>query len=143
MWNCCRSHFGHGTRCADPRAKPAALPHRISRPGARVLPEPVKVITTVQLGDSVKLIGEGINTGQVHQPVLSAAQVAELEPSPETPPFDGDAARFRLGIEAMRLGLAYEYDPYFSLSIARVDPLPHQLEVAYPFASSSLPAGAL
>jgi hypothetical protein len=28
----------------------------------------------------------------------------------------------------MRLGLAYEYDPYFTLSIARVDPLPHQLE---------------
>jgi superfamily II DNA or RNA helicase len=27
--------------------------------------------------------------------------------------------------------LAYEYDPYFSLSIARVDPLPHQLEAVY------------
>jgi superfamily II DNA or RNA helicase len=36
-----------------------------------------------------------------------------------------------LGIEAARLGLAYEYDPYFSLSIARVDPLPHQLEAVY------------
>lgn len=31
----------------------------------------------------------------------------------------------------MRLALAYEYDPYFSLSIARVDPLPHQLEAVY------------
>ena len=39
----------------------------------------------------------------------------------------GTRGVFRLGIEAMRLGLAYEYDPYFSLSIARVDPLPHQL----------------
>jgi len=36
-----------------------------------------------------------------------------------------------LGIEALRLGLAYEYDPYFALSIARVDPLPHQLEAVY------------
>jgi hypothetical protein len=35
---------------------------------------------------------------------------------------------FRPGIEAARLGLAYEYDPYFSLSISRVDPLPHRLE---------------
>ena len=42
--------------------------------------------------------------------------------------FAGDARKFRLGIEAMRLGLAYEYDPYFTLSIARIDPLPHQLE---------------
>ncbi len=98
-----------------------------------VLPEPVKIIKTVPLGDSVKLIGEGMRTGQVHQPVLSSAQVAELEPTPETPLFDGDAARFRLGIEAMRLGIAYEYDPYFSLSIARVDPLPHQLEAVYDY----------
>ncbi|NIN64345.1 MAG: helicase, partial [Anaerolineae bacterium] len=98
-----------------------------------VLPEPVRIITVVPLGDGVKLTGEGMATGQVHKPVLSAAQIAELEPSPETPPYDGDAARFRLGIEAMRLGLAYEYDPYFSLSIARVDPLPHQLEAVYDY----------
>lgn len=41
--------------------------------------------------------------------------------------------KFRIGIEAMRLGLAYEYDPYFVLSIARVDPLPHQLEAVYDY----------
>jgi len=29
--------------------------------------------------------------------------------------------------------LAYEYDPYFSLSISRVDPLPHQLEAVYDY----------
>jgi hypothetical protein len=43
------------------------------------------------------------------------------------------AQRFRLGVEALRLSLAYEYDPYFSLSIARVDPLPHQLEAVYQY----------
>ena len=56
-----------------------------------------------------------------------------LETTPDTEPFDGDPLRFRLGVEAMRLGLAYEYDPYFSLSIARVDPLPHQLEAVYDY----------
>jgi hypothetical protein len=30
-------------------------------------------------------------------------------------------------------GSAHEYDPYFSLSIARVDPLPHQLEAVYEY----------
>lgn len=44
---------------------------------------------------------------------------------------NGDANRFRLGVEALRLGLAYEYDPYFALSIARIDPLPHQLKAVY------------
>ena len=98
-----------------------------------VLPEPVKVITIVPMGDSLKLVGEGMTSGKVHQPILTPEQIQALEASPEKQPFDGDAARFRLGVEAMRLGLAYEYDPYFSLSIARVDPLPHQLEAVYDY----------
>src|SRR5690606_42034537 len=56
-----------------------------------------------------------------------------LDASPETEPFDGDPLHFKLSVEAARLGLAYEYDPYFSLSIARVDPLPHQLEAVYDY----------
>ena len=98
-----------------------------------IFPEPVKVITVVPVGDSIKLIGEGMNSGKVHQPILTEEQIAELIISPKTEPFDGDAEKFRLGVEAMRLGLAYEYDPYFSLSIARVDPLPHQLEAVYDY----------
>ncbi|WP_437495048.1 protein NO VEIN domain-containing protein [Sorangium sp. So ce1014] len=85
------------------------------------------------MGLSIKLIGRGIRTNQVHQPVLDAAQIAQLTVSPKDEPFDGDAQRFRLGVEAQRLGLAYEYDPYFALSIARIDPLPHQLEAVYEY----------
>src|SRR5207237_3770034 len=77
--------------------------------------------------------GKGLNTNQVHEPILNAEKLAMLEASPEKEKFDGDPERFRLGIEALRLGLAYEYDPYFSLSIARVDPLPHQLEAVYEY----------
>ena len=98
-----------------------------------IFPEPVKVITIIPMGDSIKLVCEGMVTGKVHQPILKEDQVAELEVSPEKEPFDGDPVKFRLGIEAIRLGLAYEYDPYFSLSIARVDPLPHQLEAVYDY----------
>ncbi len=32
-----------------------------------------------------------------------------------------------------RSGIAYEFDPYFGLSISRVDPLPHQLEAVYDY----------
>ena len=85
------------------------------------------------MGDSIKLIGKGLRTGQVHEPILSPEQLATLEATPEIEPFDGDAGKFRLGIEAMRLALAYEYDPFFTLSIARVDPLPHQLEAVYDY----------
>ncbi|RJX26495.1 MAG: DUF3883 domain-containing protein [Dethiobacter sp.] len=95
--------------------------------------EPVQVLVATPMGELVKLSGKGLNTGQVHETILSPEQLAILKATPEKEPFDGDALRFRLGVEAMRLGLAFEYDPYFSLSIARVDPLPHQLEAVYDY----------
>jgi superfamily II DNA or RNA helicase len=98
-----------------------------------IFPEPVEVITVVPMGDAIKLIGKGLTTGKVHEPILNAEQLETLEATPEKEPFDGDPSHFRLGVEALRLGMAYEYDPYFSLSIARVDPLPHQLEAVYDY----------
>lgn len=98
-----------------------------------LLPEPVEVLVVVPIGASIKLIGKGLRTGQVHEPILDATQLGQLAATPKEPRFDGDAAKFKLGIEAARLGLAYEYDPYFSLSIARIDPLPHQLEAVYDY----------
>src|SRR5262249_3859656 len=62
---------------------------------------------------------------------VEAARGAALTFTPLREPFDGDAALFRLGVEAQRLALAYEYDPYFSPSIARINPQPHQLEAVY------------
>ena len=85
------------------------------------------------LGEAVKVVAKGLRTSQVYEPVLSADQLATLDASPDKEPFDGDPHRFRLGVEALRLSLAYEHDPYFSLSIARVDPLPHQLEAVYDY----------
>lgn len=107
------------------------IPNRIVR--GPLFPEPVEVIAVIPMGASFKLIVTGVRTNQTYQPVLDLAQIGMLEVNPENEPFDGDARKFRLGIEAMRLGLAYEYDPYFSLSIARVDPLPHQLEAVYEY----------
>src|SRR5437867_9946062 len=98
-----------------------------------VLPEPIEVLVVTPLGDVIKIVGAGQKTGQVHQRVLRLDQLQFLDATPEREPFDGDPHRFRLGVEALRLGLAYEHDPYFSLSIARVDPLPHQLEAVYDY----------
>ncbi|MEW6185512.1 MAG: DUF3883 domain-containing protein [Thermodesulfobacteriota bacterium] len=99
-----------------------------------MFPELVKVIALMPIGDSFKLICEGMSSGKVHQPILTLSQLNLIEVIPAVnKPFDGDAGKFRIGIEALRLGLAYEYDPYFSLSIARVDPLPHQLEAVYDY----------
>ena len=47
--------------------------------------------------------------------------------------YQGDGQVLRIGIQAYSLGIAYEFDPYFGLSISRVDPLPHQLEAVYDY----------
>lgn len=93
--------------------------------------EPVQVLIVTPMGESIKLIGQGLKTNQVHQRILNAAQIEQLQATPDKEPFDGDSLHFRLGVEALRLGLAYEYDPFFALAIARIDPLPHQLEAVY------------
>lgn len=98
-----------------------------------IFPEPVLIITFFDLGNATKIIGKGLNSNQVREAILSEMQLRNLTVSPEKTPFNGNSKNFRLGIEALRLGLAYEYDPYFSLSIARVDPLPHQLEAVYEY----------
>lgn len=106
-------------------------PNKILR--GPIFAEPVEVIVTVPMGTAVKLVGRGVQTGKVVDIILTQEKINLLETTPDTEPFDGDAKMFRLGIEAMRLQLAFEYDPYFSLSIARVDPLPHQLEAVYDY----------
>src|SRR6266498_4183383 len=106
-------------------------PNKILR--GPLFPEAVQVILVIPMGDAVKLIAKGVNTSRVYEPILTPEKLAALETTPDTEPFDGDAQRFRLAVEAMRLALAFEYDPYFSLSIARVDPLPHQLEAVYQY----------
>ncbi len=53
------------------------------RPGAVVrgaaLPEPVEVVAVVPLGEAVKLIGKGLGTGRLHDPVLTPAMLDPLE----------------------------------------------------------------
>src|SRR5208283_46503 len=85
-----------------------------------IFPEPVQVIVAIPMGTSVKLVGKGLNTNQANELLLNAEQFAQLAASPEKEPFDGDPWRFLVGVEAYGVGLAYGYDPYFSLSIARV-----------------------
>ena len=47
------------------------------------------------------------------------------------PTLTGDPLGFKLAAEATRIRLAYTYDPLFAVSVARIDPLPHQLEAVY------------
>jgi hypothetical protein len=60
-----------------------------------MFPEPVQVIMVTPMGKSIKLIGKGLTSGKVHDPILSAEQMAHPEATPEKEPFDGDPKRLR------------------------------------------------
>ncbi len=111
--------------------------HRSLTPGTIItgplFPEPVEILVVTPMGAAVQLVASGRRTGQAYKRLLTDEQIALLEVVAAAPTYTGDATRFKLGVEAMRLGLAHEYDPYFSLSVARVDPLPHQLEAVYEY----------
>lgn len=96
-----------------------------------LFPEQVHVITAYQVGEGIKIVGRG-DSNKYYDPFIPQEKFSEII-FVEQGSYDGDATKFRLAVEAFRLGLAYEYDPYFSLSIARVDPLPHQLEAVYDY----------
>src|SRR5262245_41694935 len=96
-------------------------------------PEPVEVLAVVPLGDSLKVIGRGRNTGLTHDPVLTPDQLARLTVSAEQEPFDGAARLFRFGVEGPPLGLAFQYDPFLPPPIPRVHPPPHQLGAVHDY----------
>src|SRR5215208_8124751 len=45
--------------------------------------------------------------------------------------FDGDGTLLRLVSEAMRIRLAYLFDPYLAVHTSRIEPLPHQITAVY------------
>ncbi len=96
-------------------------------------PEVVRVISSSPMGSSLKVQAVGLETNRFYDQILNAAQIEQLAFIKQAESFDADPRRFRLAVDALRWGLAYEYDPYFSLAIARVDPLPHQLEAVYDY----------
>jgi SNF2 family DNA or RNA helicase len=96
--------------------------------------EPVRVETVALAGDHSWVVGlVGAQTERFRRVTLTEADLEALAILDSICSFGGEGALLRLGIQAYSLGIAYEFDPYFGLSISRVDPLPHQLEAVYDF----------
>lgn len=94
--------------------------------------ETMRVVTVQPLGfDAWRLGLVGIQTQVYRQVTLTAQDIAALSITANTATYEGDGSLLRLGLQAYTLGIGYEFDPYFGLSISRVDPLPHQLSAVY------------
>ena len=75
----------------------------------------------------------GQNSGQFSRVTLNSDEINGLAVTEASPSYDGDGELLRLALQAHALGIAYEFDPYFALSVSKVDPLPHQLEAVYDY----------
>ncbi len=96
--------------------------------------EPMRVETVQVTGPASWVVGlVGTQTERFRKVTLTAADLDQLTILDARHSFDGDGRLLRLGLQAYALGIAYEFDPYFGLSISRVDPLPHQLEAVYDY----------
>ena len=96
--------------------------------------EPMRVVTTRQSGTGTVIAGlVGQNSGQFREVTLTAEDIAQLNAIDPNASYDGDGELLKLALQAYTLGIAHEFDPYFGLSISRVDPLPHQLEAVYEY----------
>src|SRR5438132_1360532 len=96
--------------------------------------EPMRVETVAPNGPSAWTVGlVGTKSQQFRRVSLTKDQLATLTILSPSCSYEGDAGRLKLGLQAYALGIAWEYDPYFGLSMSRVDPLPHQLEAVYDY----------
>lgn len=96
--------------------------------------EPMRIETVRADGADSWVAGlVGVRSEQFRRVTLRRADLADLTITDTGPSYDGDGRLLRLGLQAYSLGIAYEFDPYFGLSISRVDPLPHQLEAVYDY----------
>jgi len=96
--------------------------------------ERMRVETAVPDGPDRWTLGlVGIQSERFRRVTLTAADLQALTISNPGFTYDGDGNLLRLGLQAYSLGIAYEFDPYFGLSISRIDPLPHQLEAVYDY----------
>ena len=96
--------------------------------------EPMRVKTVRDNGNGTWVVGlVGTQSERFREVMLTAQDLAILTISDARFSYDGDGRLLRLGLQAYSLGIAWEFDPYFGLSISRVDPLPHQLEAVYDY----------
>ena len=94
--------------------------------------EPMRVVPVRANGTDYVEVGlVGQRSEQFRQVTLTSDDISNLTIADAALSYDGDGRLLRIGLQAYALGIAYEFDPYFGLSISRVDPLPHQLEAVY------------
>jgi len=106
-------------------------------PGTRirgVLPgQPVTVVAADWHGSNAITLTYRADGGRTDAELLYREDEArlEVEEAGAAFAFDGDGTLFRLASEALRISLAYLFDPLLAVHTSSLDPLPHQIQAVY------------
>src|SRR3989304_641850 len=96
--------------------------------------EPMRIETVRSNGTDTWVAGlVGIQSERFRSVTLTTNDIKGLRIIDAAYSFNGDGQLLKLGLQAYTLGIAYEFDPFFGLSISRVAPLHHQLEGVYDY----------
>jgi len=125
--------MSHSTSASETDNPPLSAGQIVS--GALALfNEPMRVETIRNNGTGLWEVGlSGVQTEKFRRVNMTLEQIEALHVLRAGFRYDGDGQLLRVGIQAYALGIAYEFGPYFGLSVSRVDPLPHQLEAVYDY----------
>lgn len=123
---CSALRMGHMPRLED--LTPGAFVRGVSSDGL------VEILAVKWFGDSaIDLTYKMPETGQIGTRLIyrdDEPYIEVLERGPQWS-FDGDGYMFRLVSEALRIRLAYLFDPVLAVHTSDVEPLPHQITAVY------------
>ena len=99
-----------------------------------IIPDTLVMVVSVQwFGSEALELTYKTHAGKVANELLYRHDEPRIEIVERGRPwsFDGDGALFRLVSEALRIRLAYLFDPVLAVHTSIVDPLPHQITAVY------------
>ncbi len=95
-------------------------------------PKPVQVDRVEEIGGGyLHLIGHYLHTSEHVDNYLSPDDCAQITLEAQSTGFNASPRDLFLALEGRRYRYASAYDPLLAMNIAKVDPLPHQIEAVY------------
>ena len=93
----------------------------------------VEIITAEPIGDDALTVVYKLADGSIRERMIFRSDEASLSVADKGRPwsFDAPGKEFKLATEALRIDLAYLFDPMMAVHTSNVEPLPHQITAVY------------
>ena len=96
--------------------------------------EAVRIIKVVPIGkEKARIEAEGMDTERFYKPILSKSDLGKIVPVVLARNLEGNPEGLAMRLIAKEVRLSHEFDPFFGLSVSKIDPVPHQLEAVYDY----------